>query len=168
MQSTYVHISHIHSLIHTYNKLSFKFSVSRSRGQFPSAPARATSSGSPRSSRSTSPFRMSFAARERTSLGRREPNVPARSREVTRKKRVKLRVIRTKKDAIRTKITQPHGFERVIVLCVLARLLGLEGQTADKHRLDQGWRRHQVLQLEVEDPLEALDRETPQLRYLPQ
>lgn len=70
---------------------------------------------------------------------------------------------------LETKITQPHGSEKVIVLCAgeIARL-GLEGQTADEHRLDQGWRRHQVLQLEVEDPLEALDRKTSQLRYLPQ
>lgn len=40
------------------------------------------------------------------------------AREVTRKKRIKLRVIiQTKKDAIRTKITQPHRSEKVIVLC---------------------------------------------------
>jgi len=114
-----LHIYIIHSFIHTYNKLSLKFSVCVRADSF-----------HPRSLERNRPVmallalsarrvlpELSFAERERTSSRMSSRIEPAGSREVTRKKRIKLRVIRTKKDAIRTKITQPHGSEKIIALC---------------------------------------------------
>ena len=45
---------------------------------------------------------------------------------------------------------------------------GSEGQRVHKDLVDDGWRGHQVLQLEVEDALQALGAQGPQLRQLAQ
>lgn len=45
---------------------------------------------------------------------------------------------------------------------------GSEGQCVHKDLVDDGWRGHQVLQLEVEDALQALGAQSPQLGQLAQ
>lgn len=45
---------------------------------------------------------------------------------------------------------------------------GSEGQCVHKDLVDDGWRGHQVLQLEVEDALQALGAQGPQLGQLAQ
>lgn len=43
---------------------------------------------------------------------------------------------------------------------------GLEGQTGQEHVLDQGRCRYEILQLEIEYPLQSLDAERPELGQL--
>jgi hypothetical protein len=45
---------------------------------------------------------------------------------------------------------------------------GLERQAGDEHVLDEGRSRNQILELQVEDPLQALDAERSQLGQLAQ
>lgn len=52
--------------------------------------------------------------------------------------------------------------------CTRVPGLGSEGQRVHKDLVDDGWRGHQVLQLEVEDALQALGAQGPQLGQLAQ
>lgn len=61
-----------------------------------------------------------------------------------------------------------RGVAYVRAECTRVPGLGSEGQRVHKDLLDDGRRGHQVLQLEVEDALQALGAQGPQLGQLAQ